>query len=173
MLAHCKPDRGASIATATRSSKRRKSKEQVPKGEVSKTFKPRFLEDLDGRYQVARTLRDRYEAVKRDVNIDSAQKEMLCRRLVFVAARLETLEVQAAETGELDDASYRNLCNVLTSILKQVGIHPSKKDTPDLHEYLKQRSAEKAEAEAKEARWAKRRERRLRYEAEGEGDDEV
>ncbi|MCP5404603.1 MAG: hypothetical protein H6922_00040 [Pseudomonadaceae bacterium] len=74
---------------------------------VPKTFTPRFIEEVDGRFGVAKELRRRYEALRADVGAEeSAQRDMLARRAVFMGMCLETMEADGIETGHFDAGVY-------------------------------------------------------------------
>src|SRR5688572_3497154 len=65
-------------------------------------FEPRFWDESDGRCALVKEVRRRYEQLKEDTGTDTYQKDLLCQRAIFIAIQLETMEVQAMETGKLD-----------------------------------------------------------------------
>jgi hypothetical protein len=89
---------------------------------LSNSFRPRFWESCDGRSQITKEITRRYRLLCKDSGADSYQKELLCQRAIFLAVRLETLEVEAAETGDIDFGSYTQAVNSLQGILKSLGL---------------------------------------------------
>lgn len=106
----------------------------------SKKFKPRFWEDSDSRCAVVRTLRKRYALVRAHCGgEESVQRDMLCQRVVFLSAILETQEVLAAEGKGLELGSYIQAVNGLTGLLKTLGLDKRVKNVTDLRAYLNQK----------------------------------
>ena len=108
---------------------------------VPKTFTPRFIEDVDGRYAAAKELRNRYLALKADTGSESTQRDLLCRRAVFLSVLLETQECEAVETGKLDTGSYVQAVNSLQGLLKTLGLEKKVQQVGDLKSYLAERGA--------------------------------
>lgn len=108
---------------------------------VPKTFTPRFWDELDGRYGIAKEIRRRYEVLRADAGGDlSTQRDMLCQRAVFIGVCLETLETEAAETGEFDAGVYTQMSNALLGLLKALGLDRQVKKATDLRAYLEERA---------------------------------
>ncbi len=55
---------------------------------VPSVFVPQFWAEQDHRLHVAREVRRRVEALRADAGVDSAQKDLLAQRAVFVALQL-------------------------------------------------------------------------------------
>lgn len=108
---------------------------------IPEAFTPRFFEDLDGRVAIAKELRKRYEAIKKDAGADSVQKDMLCRRAIFLGIQLETMEAIAAEEGEFDAGVYTQMSNALLGLLKSLGLERKVKKVVDFEAYVRERSA--------------------------------
>ena len=120
----------------TRMAKRTKQKEL----KVPNSFTPKFIEDLDHRYGIAKVLRQRYEVLCDDCQANSTQRDMLARRAVFMGVCLETQEHEAIETGELDVGKYTQMVNSLIGLLRTLGLEKKVKKAEDLNEYLKARA---------------------------------
>lgn len=106
---------------------------------VPKSFTPRFWEGLDGRVGVAKEIRRRYELLRDDTGADrSAQRDMLCQRAVFIGIVLETMEVEAMDTGNFDAGGYVQATNGLLGILKALGLDKKVQSVTDLKSYLAQ-----------------------------------
>lgn len=122
-------------------SKKNKSTEKKY-SELSKKFTPRFIETGDQRSSIIKELRNRYEQLKVDAGVDSYQKDIICRRAIFIAVYLETQEVLAAETGQMDFGSYAAGVNALSGLLTKLGLEKhAKKAKQSLSEYVSNRYA--------------------------------
>jgi len=106
-------------------------------------FVPKFLEDADGRPHVIRVLRSRLQQLKDDAGVDSYQKDLLAQRAVFIAAKLETMEVEAVTSNRIDFGSYTQACNCLIGLLKCLGLSRKTKEVIDLKSYIKQKKKRK------------------------------
>jgi hypothetical protein len=110
---------------------------------LSKQFNPRFLEDADSRISVVRTIRKNVQRMMQDAGgHESYQKEILCKRAVFIATLLESLEVRALEGEALDWGSYVQACNGLCGLLGKLGLSRAVKKAGGLQEYIKQRNGD-------------------------------
>lgn len=105
---------------------------------IPKTFIPRFWNDIDGRYGIAKEIRHRYETLQADTGADSYQRQMLCQRAVFMSVQLETMECEAAEGGRYDIGVYTQMTNALLGLLRTLGLDRKLKDTADLQTYLEE-----------------------------------
>ena len=99
-------------------------------------FEPRVWEQLDQRSTLARAVKERLADLKGDHRIDSTAKEMLAERAVFIDLTLQTMEVKAAETGELDLGRYSQAVNALNGLLTKLGLEPAELKTPTLQAYV-------------------------------------
>ncbi len=100
-------------------------------------FEARFWELADHRTGLVKAIRRRYEELKEDCCADSVQKDMLVQRAVFLAIQLESMEVTAAETGQLDLGFYTQATNALSGLLTKLGLEKQFEQTLDLQEYIK------------------------------------
>jgi len=104
---------------------------------VSAKFVPRFWEELDNRYAVAKEVGRRIQALREDTGADrSTQRDMLAQRAVFISVMLETMEVDAVETGHLDTGSYVQAVNSLQGLLKTLGMDKKAVPVMDLQTYV-------------------------------------
>ena len=102
---------------------------------LPRKFDVRFLEEADGRLVAIKELRKRVEQLKADTGVDSCQKDLLCRRACFVAAKLESMEVTAIETGKLEVGQYVQGVNCLVGLLRCLGLERKRKQI-GLTEYV-------------------------------------
>jgi hypothetical protein len=93
--------------------------------DVTARFDERFIQDLDGRSEVARTLRDRLHALCADLGGLSSlsyQELSLCRRLIHLERLVEQKELKLAQGGRLDENLYFNAINSLSGLLSKIGL---------------------------------------------------
>lgn len=107
---------------------------------IPDSFVPQFWDRIDGRFAVVREIRRRYEELKADSRADSAQKDMLVQRAVFISVQLETMECMAAESGKHDPGVYTQQVNCLLGILKALGLERKVKEVGNLRSYVKERA---------------------------------
>ena len=103
---------------------------------LSNKFVPEFFTHLDHRTYAAQEIQRRYHALRDDVGVDSEQKDILVRRAVFIALRLETLETKAARCEEIDVGVYTQMVNSLLGLLKTLGLERKPKKV-DLKAYIR------------------------------------
>jgi hypothetical protein len=99
-------------------------------------WEPKFLTKLDGRPAHIRTLKKRISRLMDDAGIESFQKEMLAERAVFMAARLETLEVKAMRGEEIDFGSYTQSVNCFIGLMKSIGLERKIRQVANLRDYV-------------------------------------
>lgn len=104
---------------------------------LANKFTPLFWEHEDGRCAIVRMIRDKYEELKADCGADSMQKEILCQRAVFVSIQLESMEVHATRTGELNTGVYAQLINTLLGLMKSLGLERKTKKVQCLESYVR------------------------------------
>ena len=105
-------------------------------------FTPRFLEDLDQRLGAVQELRRRVQLLADEVGDPSYAKEVLAKRVVFVAAQLETMEAAALEGKDIPITVYTQLVNTLQGLLAKLGIERQvRKAAVPLYEYLEARAS--------------------------------
>ena len=102
-----KPPEGPVRACCGKITKMKKqSKVPTPRRELPVTYVPKLWEQADLRMASVRTIRSRYKEFVSDSNAVSVMKNSLCDRAAFLSVFIETLEVIAVETGELESGSY-------------------------------------------------------------------
>jgi hypothetical protein len=116
---------------STRSDRHAKNPATVPT-----RFEPRFWETTDQRQAVVKEIRRRCETLREDTGADSAQKNMLVQRAIFMSIQLETMEVEAIESGKFDPGIYTQMSNALLGLLRQLGLERKIKTTVDLKAYV-------------------------------------
>jgi hypothetical protein len=94
-------------------------------------FDVRVFEDCDQRYTQIKRLRRTLHKLMEEVNADTIAKQMLCRRVIFLAAQLESMEVAATETKKLDFGRYTQSVNALSGLLAKLGLERQCK--PEIH----------------------------------------
>ena len=83
---------------------------------------PKLWTQADLRMASVRTIRNRYKEFVSDSNAVSVMKKSLCDRAAFLSVYIETLEVIAVETGELESGSYVQAVNAYLGLLKTLGL---------------------------------------------------
>lgn len=113
------------------------------KSDLPKTLPIRFHEDfldsLDGRSQVARTLRTRLAELHRDLGGYEAlsyQERSLCRRCVFLEAVIESHEIGLALGEPMALGQWVHAVNSLLGVLRLLGLKRRVQQLPTLEAYL-------------------------------------
>lgn len=86
---------------------------------------PGFLEDMDGRTEVSRTLRQRLAALISDLGgLDglSYQELSLCKRAIHIERLIEKDELSMAHGGVVDRFATIAAINTLTSLFSKIGL---------------------------------------------------
>ena len=105
-------------------------------------FSPRFLDALDGRTVVAKTLRARLSEIQADLGGEdqlSYAQRSLARRAVWLESWLETQEAAAAEGEQVDIGRQIQALNALIGLWRTLGLERRQKNAPSLQEYLRQK----------------------------------
>lgn len=120
--------------------KRHRTKDARKEIKLPAKFQPRFwVRDTDGRCAAVKEIRERVETLKQDTQADSYQKQLICERAVFVALKLETMEIEATESGQFDMGVYTQAVNCLMGCLKALGLEKQVPKTLDLKAYKERR----------------------------------
>ena len=93
--------------------------------DVSAKHTPGFLEDMDGRTEVSRTLRQRLGALVSDLGgLDalSYQERSLCKRVIHLERLIEKRELSLAHNGIIDESGYFVAINVLNGLFTKLGL---------------------------------------------------
>jgi len=88
-----------------------------------KGFSLRLITEADSRYSVVKTMRQRLEQLKEDAGVDTAAKEWLAARAVFLVGYLESEEVNALEGKDINWQRYIQATKALSDVLNKLGIH--------------------------------------------------
>jgi len=110
---------------------RRRKKHKV----LGVSFTPKFWQGLDSRTFISKEIRRRYDALVEDCGAVSVQQRLLCERVVFISLQLQTMEINAAETGKLDAGVHTQMTNCLSGLLAKLGLKKLK-TTIELDDYL-------------------------------------
>lgn len=132
-------------AMTTKTSKRATTREgrKAKKPETLPTrFEVRSLEELDKRTRVIREIKYRLKRLMDEAGCDSYQKELLAEQAVFIATHLQTMRVQALDTGEFDGNLFISMVNTLQGLLAKLGLKKQAKDACDLEAYLNRRGGD-------------------------------
>jgi len=103
-------------------------------------FTPRFLDALDGRTVVAKTLRARLSEIMADLGGEdqlSYAQRSLVRRAVWLESWIETQEAAAAEGEQVDIGRQVQALNSLVGLWRTLGLERRQKNAPTLQEYLR------------------------------------
>lgn len=99
--------------------------------ELPERYAPDFMDGLDGRTAVARELRQRLAALTADLGGDEAlsyQQRALCRRVIWLEARIESMEAAAARGQVTSLTEYVVAVNALSGLLSKLGFSRRAKD---------------------------------------------
>lgn len=86
------------------------------------SFKPHNIEDLDGRFDGGKSVKQRYRQFKRESNSTSLAKDVLCRRAAFLSVLVESLEVEALTGKKFHSGNLIQAGKTLFAILKELGL---------------------------------------------------
>lgn len=106
-------------------------------------FITRFFENEDNRRHIIRKIKQRVQALKEDCGCDSYQKSMLCERAVFLALRLEAMEVAAINNEPFEAGVYAQSVNALSGLLSKLGLNRARKEVQSLEVYIEQQAKPK------------------------------
>src|SRR5215831_7558507 len=107
--------------------------------EVSKRYRENFLDAMDGRAEVTRTLRERLSALIADLGgLDnlSYQERSLCKRIIHLERLIEKDELTLAHNGPIDRHAHFAAVNALSGLLSKLGLKRRARQVPSLAEYL-------------------------------------
>jgi len=111
--------------------------------QVPKKHHTGWLEALDGRYNVARDLRARFDEICGDLGgADrlSYMQRSLVERALWLEYWLAQQEKTLAKGGDFDVARWVQAANSLQGVYSRLGIERRTKDVPDLATYLRERA---------------------------------
>lgn len=111
--------------------------------EVPQQYAPGWLDALDGRYGVARELRQRFAEVCNDLGgADrlSYMQRSLAERGLWLEYWLSTQEQALVKGGKMDVSRWIQAANSLQGIYSRLGLERKAKDVPDLQTYLRSKA---------------------------------
>jgi hypothetical protein len=103
-----------------------------------------FLDEMDGRSELAKVLRQRLRALVSDLGgLDalSYQERSLCKRAVHLERLIEQRELTLAHNGTVDESGYFNAINVLSGLYHKLGMKRRAR-TVSLKDVLSQQPAQ-------------------------------
>jgi hypothetical protein len=104
---------------------------------LPKRFVPRFWQEQDQRSSIVRRINRLYQRLKKDTGAKSSQRDILVQRAAFICVRLETMEVDAALSGEFDPGHYSSMVKALHQVLRSLGLDKKHKKAVTLQAYMK------------------------------------
>lgn len=117
-------------------------------GDIPEKYIPGWLDQLDGRYAVAKDVRSRFEALSADLGgLDtlSYQQRSLVERAVWLEYWLSRQERDlAAGAKDFNVGVWVQASNALLGLFRHLGLQRVPKPTEDLHSYMRRRAAESA-----------------------------
>jgi hypothetical protein len=110
--------------------------------DIPTRFTDDFLDTMDGRGEVTRTLRQRYGSLTSDqggLSNLSYMKQSICKRIVHIERLIEKDELTMAHGGTVDKHAYFAAINCLSGLLSKIGLERRAR-TVTLKDYLNTRS---------------------------------
>ena len=108
--------------------------------ELAERYEEGFLDSLDGRVRVAKSLRERLGALVSDLGgLDglSYQERSLCRRVIHLERIIDKKELALAHNSPIDEQSYYTAITTLASLFNRIGLKRRARKIQSLDEYLK------------------------------------
>jgi hypothetical protein len=108
--------------------------------EVANRYRENFLDSMDGRAEVTRTLRERFSTLTADlggISNLSYQEHSLCRRIIHLERLIEKDELTLAHNGTIDRHAHFAALNSLSSLFSKLGLRRRAKQIPSLSDYLR------------------------------------
>jgi hypothetical protein len=107
--------------------------------EIGEQYSANFMEELDGRFRTARTLKQRLRALTNDlggITELSYQELSLVHRCLHLERLLERRESTLAHGGTIDDQSYFSGITTLSSLFTKLGLRRRAKAVMSLDQYV-------------------------------------
>lgn len=112
--------------------------------DIPTNHRPGWLDSLDGRYNIARELRARFDEVCNDLGgadrLSYAQRS-LAERALWLEYWLSQQEQKLAKGADFDVSRWIQAANSLQGIYTRLGLERRTCEAPDLQTYLKSREA--------------------------------
>jgi len=93
--------------------------------DVPRRYEEGFLEEMDGRGEVVKLLRQRLAQLTGDLGgLDglSYQERSLCKRIIHLERQLDKKELSLAHDTPIDESSYYNAINALSGLFAKIGL---------------------------------------------------
>jgi hypothetical protein len=106
---------------------------------IPERYSPDFMERLDKRTVLGRSVLDRYGAVMSDLGGEealSSVKRSLVRRFTWFEVMLEGMECRAAAGEDIDIGSWTQLTNTWLGIARLLGLERRSKPVESLHSLM-------------------------------------
>lgn len=94
-------------------------------------FKPRFLDDVDQRQAVVKTIRRMIERIKTETGCKTLLREILIEELVFLVVLNATARAAALEGGPYDQGVMTQATNAISGLAVKLGIDKLALETID------------------------------------------
>jgi len=107
--------------------------------ELPARYSEDFLAGMDGRVKLVKELRARLRQLQADLGGEamlSYAKQSLCKRAIFIEARIEDFEARLAQGSDAELGSYIQMTNSLLGLLKTLGLERKAKEL-NLQDYIK------------------------------------
>ena len=111
--------------------------------DVPASYRPDWLEAMDGRLGTVKVIKERLRALCDDlggVDAMSYQRRSLAKRVVWLEAMLEQHEAALARGEDVDAGRWTQAVNSLVGLLKTLGLDRVAQDVPNLTTWIKERS---------------------------------
>jgi hypothetical protein len=112
--------------------------------EVAARYHEDFMEAMDGRGRIVKTLRQRLGALVADLGglaELSYQERSLCRRIVFLERHVEKKELSLAHGGTVAEADYLSAINCLSGLFGKIGISRRARPVQSVEDYMRARTS--------------------------------
>ena len=110
--------------------------------EVGPVYQEDFLNGMDGRGQVVKTLRQRLGALVSDLGGGAGLSYMersLSKRLVHLERLIERKEAQLARNKDISEPDYLNSINAFSGLCSKLGLKRRAKPVMSVEEYMARR----------------------------------
>ncbi len=101
-----------------------------------KGFSLRMIDEADSRFRAVKEMRRRLQRLKREAGVDTAAREWLAARAVFLLAYLESQEVASLEGEEINWQRYLMTTRSLTDLLNKLGLDREARSTERLQDII-------------------------------------
>jgi len=114
------------------------------KADIPTQFEQGWLDQLDGRMNLAKNLRSKYETICADLggrdSLSYMQKSLI-ERALWLETWLARQEQELAQDADFDVSRWIQAANSLQGIYSRLGLERKARNVPDLRSYLQKREA--------------------------------